>query len=214
MSRRQREGFLFRFRQRWRGGGASSGSTQGGRRERKGPGWCTWGRECLAPQAEGVTHLTAISGCSFPHPRAASPAGLWWPGSHRDILPRASKGQRQRQQDADRDTNTPPKTGGCGCHLSLAATRKCIHMAPPRAPEFTCPGHPAPGSRWTQGAEAWASSLKPQTPSPSRQTAPERTRRGPWVHPQEAVPARAAGLVTSWGTFAPRPLPPQRGWQL
>ena len=57
-------------------------------------------------------------------------------------------------------------------------------------PQGTCsqaPSLPAPGTcprvpRWPQGAgeRTQASSLKPQTPSPSRQPAPEHTGKGPW----------------------------------
>lgn len=114
----------------------------------------------------GVTHLTTISGCSFPHPRAASPAGLWWPGSHRDILPRASKGQRQRQR-----TRTGTQIASQHGRLWLSPV-PCRHQeVHPHGTSSRAPSLPAPGTL-PQGPEMDAGSwgedagLLPQAPDP------------------------------------------------
>ena len=156
-------GFPFRFKQRWRGGGASSGSTQGGRRERKALAGVP-GAGSVGATGGGVTHLTTISGCSFPHPRAASPASLWGPGSHRDILPRASKGQRQR-------TRTGTQTASQHGRLWLSPV-PCRHQeVHPHGTSSRAPSLPAPGTL-PQGPEMAAGSwgedagLLPQAPDP------------------------------------------------
>lgn len=156
----------------------------------------------------GVTHLTTISGCSFPT-RGLPPQ----PACGGRVLTEIFSPEPARDSGSGRGQGhkSPPNTGGCGCHLSLAATRKCIHMAPPLEPRVYLPRAPCPRvPRWTQGAgeRTQASSLKPQTPSPSRQTAPERTRRGRWVHPQGGGASPGSWACDPAGNLqAPRPLP-------
>lgn len=175
----------------------------GGRRERKALAGVP-GAGSVGATGGGVTHLTTISGCSF-HLRVgcSSCMACGGRGSHRDILPRASKGTAAAAADADRDTNRLPKR-------AVVVTRP---LPPPGSastwhllsiPSYR-PGHPAPGSR--DGRRELGRGRRPSPrPRPSRQTAPNALGEALRI-PREAVPAWAAGLVTSQGTFRPETLP-------
>lgn len=176
------------------------------------------GREVLKPRAE-VSHTSQQSAAVlFPSRRVASPASLGSPGSHRDVVPRASKGQRPA--DADRDTNrlpTRPVVVGTP-PLPPPGSASTGHLL--TSPEFTCPGDLPQGPEMAAGSWGEDTGLLPQAPDPlPLQAACPGTH---WERPlgripRDAVPAGAAGLETPQGTFRlrdPSPPLPQRARQL
>ena len=201
-------GFPFRLKQGWRGGGASSGCTEIRRRERKAPAGVP-GAGSVEATGGGVTHFTTISGCSFPHPEGCLPSQ---PVVAR-FSPRCCPQSQQGTAAGGRGQGhkSPPNTAGCGWDPSLAATRKCIHRAPPLEPRVYLPRGPAPGSR--DGRRELGRGHRPPPSSPRPPPPPGSLPRNtlgkaPGAHPQGCGASQGSWACDPAGNLpAPRPLP-------